>query len=125
MNILALSGFENFIRLITLLVVFGLVLGITYFVTRWVGGYQREKLAKGNVQIIEAKQINNNKFIYVAKIGNDYFALSSGKENFTVIGKLDPDGITLPEPTQPIEIKEPFAKFLEKVKKNKHKDDEL
>lgn len=125
MDIYALSGNLGFLRLLTLLVVFALVLGITWFVTRWIGGYQRDKYAKGNIQIIEAKQIGNNKFIYVAKIGNDYFALSSGKENFTVIGKIDAEGITLPEQTQGTDIKEPFANFLEKVRKNKHKDDEI
>ena len=121
MSIFAADAVMSLLRLISLIRVFIIVLAVTYYVTRWVGGYQKEKYSKGNIQIVEARQLGQNKFIYVAKIGNDYFALSSGKENFSVIGKLDPEGLSLPEDDakengQNSSIKEPFKDILKRVK---------
>ena len=115
MSIFASTGLDGVLRFITLLVIFAIVLGVTYFVTRWVGKFQKEKNSKGNIQIIEAKQIGSNKFIYIAKIGNDYFALSSGKDNFSVIGQLDKEGIILPCDSDE-SVRQPFLAVLEKVK---------
>ncbi|MBQ1192886.1 MAG: flagellar biosynthetic protein FliO [Lachnospiraceae bacterium] len=115
MSIFASTGLDGVLRFITLLVIFAIVLGVTYFVTRWVGNFQKEKYSKGNIQIIEAKQIGSNKFIYIAKIGNDYFALSSGKDNFSVIGQLDKEGIILPCDSDE-SVSQPFLAVLEKVK---------
>lgn len=115
MSILASSGVDSLLRFITLLIVFALVLAVTYFVTRWIGGYQKEKFSKGNIKIIEAKQIGSNKFIYIAQIGNDYYALSSGKDNFSVIGKIDGEGIKIPEDNDNV-VEQPFSAVLDKVK---------
>lgn len=115
MGIFASTGLDSLLRFITLLVIFALVLAVTYFVTRWIGGYQKEKFAKGNIKIIEAKQVGNNKFIYIAKIGNDYYALSSGKDNFSVIGRIDGDGIELPDVSDDA-MNQPFSNVLEKVR---------
>ena len=115
MSIFASTGLDGVLRFITLLVIFAIVLGVTYFVTRWVGNFQKENYSKGNIQIIEAKQIGSNKFIYIAKIGNDYFALSSGKDNFSVIGQLDKEGIILPCDSDE-SVSQPFLAVLEKVK---------
>ena len=115
MSIFASTGLDGVLRFITLLVIFAIVLGVTYFVTRWVGNFQKEKYSIGNIQIIEAKQIGSNKFIYIAKIGNDYFALSSGKDNFSVIGQLDKEGIILPCDSDE-SVSQPFLAVLEKVK---------
>ncbi|MDE6208849.1 MAG: flagellar biosynthetic protein FliO [Lachnospiraceae bacterium] len=115
MSILASTGLDGVLRFIALLVVFAIVLGVTYFVTRWIGSFQKEKYSKGNIKIIEAKQIGNNKFIYIAKIGNDYFALSSGKENLSLIGKIDEEGITFPDDSNDV-VYQPFSSVFEKVR---------
>lgn len=115
MSILASGGTDSLLRFITLLITFALVLAVTYFVTRWIGGYQKEKFSKGNIKIIEAKQIGSNKFIYIAQIGNDYYALSSGKDNFSVIGKIDGECIKIPEDNDNV-AEQPFSAVLNKVK---------
>ena len=38
------STLESLAQLVTLIVIFALVLAITYFATRWVGGIQKEKM---------------------------------------------------------------------------------
>lgn len=126
MNIIAATSFDSVLRFITLLFVFAIVLGITYYVTRWIGNFQKVKYSQGNIKIIEAKQIGTNKFIYIAQIGNDYFALSSGKDNFNVIGKIDPEGLELPDDDtnkcvdsvtrNSNGMQNPFSDFLKKAK---------
>ena len=118
MNILAASGLESVLKLITLLIIFAIVLLVTYYVTVWIGNYQRKSYANGNIQIIEAKQVGNNKYIYVARIGNEYFALSSGKDNLSVISKLDEEGLVLPDENETKKLPT-FSDVIEKVKKIK------
>ena len=118
MNILVASGLESVLKLITLLIIFAIVLLVTYYVTVWIGNYQRKSYANGNIQIIEAKQVANNKYIYVARIGNEYFALSSGKDNLSVISKLDEEGLVLPDENETKKLPT-FSDVIEKVKKIK------
>lgn len=120
MNVFATTGLGSVLRLLSLLFVFAVVLCITWIGTRWIGKFQKQRYTKGNIQIIEARQIGTNKFIYVAKIGNDYFALSSGKENFSVIGKLDPEGLELPDDNVNNE-KDCFSNILDKVMSKKNR----
>ena len=70
MSIFAADAVMSLLRLISLIIVFIIVLAVTYYVTRWVGGYQKEKYSKGNIQIVEARQLGQNKFIYVAKVSH-------------------------------------------------------
>ena len=47
------SRLEAFAQLFTLLIVFIFVLAATYFATRFVGNYQKNKLSGSNIQILE------------------------------------------------------------------------
>ena len=59
--------------------------------------------------------MGNNKYIYVARIGNEYFALSSGKDNLSVISKIDKEGLILPDENE-INKLPTFSDVFEKVK---------
>ena len=115
MNIFAASGLDSVLKLITLLIIFAIVLFITYFVTVYIGNFQKKKYSNGNIQIIEVQQVGNNKYIYVARIGNEYFALSSGKDNLSVISKIDKEGLILPDENE-INKLPTFSDVFEKVK---------
>ena len=115
MSIFAASGLESVLKLITLLIIFAIVLFITYYVTVWIGNFQKKKYSHGNIQIIEVQQVGNNKYIYVARIGNEYFALSSGKDNLSVISKLEAEGLILPDENE-IKTLPTFSDIFEKVK---------
>lgn len=115
MSIFAASGLESVLKLITLLIVFAIVLFITYFVTVYIGNFQKKRLSNGNIQIIEAQQVGNNKYIYVARIGNEYFALSSGKDNLSVISKIDKEGLVIPDENEVNKLPT-FSDVFEKVK---------
>ena len=46
----------------------------TYFATRFVGNYQKNKLSGSNIQILETMRISNTKYIQVIKVGGKCFA---------------------------------------------------
>lgn len=58
------SRIEAFAQLLTLLIIFIFVLAVTYYVTRFVGNYQKNKLSGSNINILETMRIANNKYIH-------------------------------------------------------------
>ena len=51
------SRIEAFAQLLTLLIIFIFVLAVTYYVTRFVGNYQKNKLSVSNINILETMRI--------------------------------------------------------------------
>lgn len=94
------SFMDSVIELITVLVIFVFVLAITYYVTRWIAGYQRTKTAQGNVSLIEMQRVANNQYIQLVRAGKDrYLVIGVGKESMTLLATLTEEELrTLPEP---------------------------
>jgi flagellar protein FliO/FliZ len=84
------SGYSGTWALIKLILVFVFILILAYYGTRFVGNYQNNVLnSKSNIRIIESCRIGGNKLLAIAKIGEDYYAIGVGKDEFTLIDKLD------------------------------------
>lgn len=96
---LLLSGnrVESFAQVITVLIIFVFVLGLTYFVTRWIASYQKGKMSSNNIETIEAHRIAQNRHIQIVRIGEKYFALGIGKDEVHVISELSKDELILRE----------------------------
>ena len=95
MNILMLSSsFESFLQLISVLLVFVFVLGITYVVTRWMAGYQKGKMKSKNLQIIETIPAGTNKMICLVKAGTEYMVVSVGKDEIHPLMTLKEEQLT-------------------------------
>lgn len=88
---------DNFIKLIVSLLIFAIVLFLTYFTTKYVARIQNVRMASSNITIIESQRLSANKGLYIVKIGEEYYALATGKDTVNVIGKLDSSGLKLPE----------------------------
>ena len=79
-------------------------------------------MVNGNIAIIEAQKLSATKDLYIVRIGQEYYALATGKDTVNVIGKLDSSGLVLPEesPTDDENGQsggiESFEKILEKFK---------
>ena len=54
-------------QLIGVLIIFVFVLIITYFTTKWVGGFQKIQMSKGNLMVLETIRIANGKFLQLVK----------------------------------------------------------
>lgn len=115
------SGLEAFTQLLTLIIVFALVLALTYFVTRFAGNYQKSKLSGGNINVLETMRISNSKYIQIIQIGNRFFAIAVCKDTVTVISEIEQGDLVLSDNTTQVKS-ESFKSILEKFKKDKPED---
>lgn len=84
------SSVAQFLTLLVLLVV---VLGITYFTTTWIAGYQKGQMAASNMEIIETMRLSNNKYVQIVRIGDKYLAIAVCKDTVTVLTELSEEQI--------------------------------
>ena len=61
--ILLTSSFQNVMQLIGVILIFLIVLVLTYFTSKWIGEYQQINMKNKNLQILESIKIGTNKFI--------------------------------------------------------------
>lgn len=112
--ILLSSSFNSFIQLLGAIIIFVLVLVITYFTTRWLGSLQRKQMTTGNLQVVETARVANNKYVQIVKAGNIYLVIAIGKDEITKLAELDEDQL---EEIVVSETKtDSFQKLLDKLK---------
>ena len=122
MNGILAVGFESFFRLIVTLFMFIFVLVACYFTTVWIGNFQKGKIGRGNIEVIEIHRVTNNKYIEIVRIGKKYYVLSVSKDRIDKIDILNEDDIKLPDNTS-ANVNENFAQIFERLKKLKHQQD--
>lgn len=115
------SRIEAFAQLLTLLIIFIFVLAVTYYVTRFVGNYQKNKLSGSNINILETMRIVNNKYIQIVKIGSRVFAIAVAKDTVSYLCELDEDELIYKESSSGKMLinNDNFKEILEKFKKDK------
>lgn len=115
------SRIEAFAQLLTLLIIFIFVLAVTYYVTRFVGNYQKNKLSGSNINILETMRIANNKYIQIVKIGSRVFAIAVAKDTVSYLCELDEDELIYKESSSGKMLinNDNFKEILEKFKKVK------
>ena len=115
------SRIEAFAQLLTLLIIFIFVLSVTYYVTRFVGNYQKNKLSGSNINILETMRIANNKYIQIVKIGSRVFAIAVAKDTVSYLCELDEDELIYKESSSGKMLinNDNFKEILEKFKKDK------
>ena len=115
------SYLNSVIDLITVLVIFLFVLALTYYVTRWIAGYQKTKTAQGNLSVVEVLRVSNNQYIQILRAGSDkYLVIGVGKEQMTLLATLTEEELRA-MPPQPMEhtskTEKSFSDILEEFKK--------
>ncbi len=95
--ILLSSSLNSFIQLLGVLIIFVFVLVITYFVTKWIGGFQKSQMTGRSFQVIDTIRIVGNKYVQVLKMGDVYLVIAVGKDTVTMLAKLTEEEIGLPE----------------------------
>ena len=95
MILLSLSAsMESFLQLISALLIFALVLLLTYFTTHWVGNYQKIRMKSKNLQVIESLSAGNNKSICLIKAGTEYLVVAVGKDEMHLLTTLKEEQLT-------------------------------
>ncbi|WP_051554953.1 flagellar biosynthetic protein FliO [Lachnospira multipara] len=114
------SRLEAFAQLLTLLVIFIIVITITYFSTRFVGNFQKEKLGRSNIQILETLRISNTKYIQIVKIGKKVFAIAVCKDSISYLCELCEEDLQLNTDSHNKNANaESFKVIIDKFKKDK------
>ncbi|MCR5785388.1 MAG: flagellar biosynthetic protein FliO [Eubacterium sp.] len=123
-----LGSGSNFLQFIIVLLIFIFVLALTYFVTKWLAGYQQGNVTNKNIRTIETYRITQNKFIQIVQIGKKYVAISVCKDTVAFITELDEEDILfLPSAEEgalyggAVDFAEVFAKVKDKAKELKEK----
>lgn len=113
-------GWESILRLISAIVVFVLVLAVTYFVTRWIGKYQQGISGSRNITVLETFKVTQNKYLQVVKVGEVYMVIAICKDSITMLTRLD-EG-ELGDISSSLEGKtDNFAEVLERFRNRKLK----
>lgn len=115
------DGIDRSAQLITVSLIFVFVLALTYFATKFVGNYQKTKLAGNNIQVLETFRISNSKYLQIIKIGEKHFAISVCKDTITYLGDLNAEDLVFRDPSKEFKLQN-FKDILDKFKKDKPED---
>ncbi len=113
------GGVESFAQFMTVLLLFLVVLAITYLTTRYAAGLQKLKQEGSNISVVETCRIAPNKYIQIIRLGSRYIAVAVCKDTITKIAELAEDEMIFPD--APESGMPDFAAVLEKVRLKKHK----
>ncbi|MBR4515415.1 MAG: flagellar biosynthetic protein FliO [Lachnospiraceae bacterium] len=94
--VLSFSGAQAVWSILKLLLMLVLVVALAYGTAKLVGRYQGGPVSsRNNISIVESYRLMGDKYIAIAKIGDNLYALGIGKEGISLIDKLDPDTVHL------------------------------
>lgn len=122
LNTVAASFSVNaFAQTLTLVLIFVFVLAITYFTTRFVGNYQKQRMAGSNIKILETLRISNSKYIQIVQIGEKYFAIAVCKDTITYLCELNGDDLIYRSVSDESHL-ESFKDIFDRFKKDRPED---
>ena len=93
--ILTAGGYDSFLDLITVLLIFVFVIAITLFTTKYVANYQKVQNAGKNIEVLETYRISQSKYIQIVKIGAKYVAIAVSKDTVTLLSALEETDISI------------------------------
>lgn len=102
-------------QFMTVLVLFLLVLAITYFVTKWMAGYQRGRISNTNMEVLETVSLANNKYIQIIRVGQKYLAVAVCKDTVTMLTEIPEQDLIFSDGSVPRTMG--FKEILDKVQK--------
>ena len=112
--VLISGGVESAAQFLTVLVLFIVVLALTYFTTKFVGNYQKMQGFGKNIEAIETYRITGNKFLQMVRVGRRYYLLSIGKDEVNSIAELSEEELDLNTDTPAVNDR--FKKMFEIAK---------
>jgi flagellar protein FliO/FliZ len=108
-----MTGTESILQLLGVFILFILILAVTYYTTRFVGGIKMGQLKKGNFKVMETYKITQNKYLQLVQIGTRYFVIAIGKNEIQLITELQESEITQQDQSVKTDIN--FLDILTKI----------
>ena len=113
------GGIEAFVQFMTVLILFCIVIAITYITTRYIANFQKLRQEGSNIAVIETCRVAPNKYIQIIKLGEKYIAVAVCKETMTKLAELSEEELVF-SAGQGDGVSS-FARVLEKAKLRKQK----
>lgn len=108
------AAVNSIAQFVTVLLIFLFVLVITYFTTRYIASIEKKRMVTGNMELLDALRISNNKYLQIVKVGSKYLCLAVCKDTVTMLVELEQEDIKeIESEIKPVD----FQAILEKVKK--------
>ncbi len=108
------NGLNSVAQFFTVFIIFLFVLAITYFSTRVIAGVEKKRMISGNMELLDALRIANNKYLQIVKIGERYLCIAVCKDTVTMLLELKKEDIKEIRPeSMPVD----FQVLFDKVKK--------
>lgn len=114
-ELITVMSVNSTVQFITVFIIFIVVLALTYFTTRFVGGFQKNRMTSGNITIVEAMRLSNNKLIEIVKVGDKYYAIAVCKDTVTLLGEVEGDSLDFSAESKDV-ISESFSSILDKLR---------
>ena len=117
MILLTESGqLDSFVQFVTVLLLFLMVLLITYGVTRWISGIQKTQMIGRNMEMIDTMRISSSKYLQIVRAGDKYFVIAVCKDTVTMLTEISKDSLSLEQTGQGSGYPFGFYEILEKIK---------
>ena len=121
------STFAGIFKLIFLVIIFIVILVLSYLVTKWYANSSLVKNKTNNTEIKESFQLAPGKTISIVRIGEKYVALAQFKDNVVKLAELTEEELIL---NREVEIsdssfKDVFSNIVKSRKKDTKSDKKL
>lgn len=121
------STFAGIFKLIFLVIIFIVILVLSYLVTKWYANSGLVKNKTNNIEIKESFQLAPGKTISIVRIGEKYVALAQFKDNVVKLAELTEEEFIL---NREVEIsdssfKDVFSNIVKSRKKDTKSDKKL
>ena len=117
MVLLTMETLGGIAQFITVLVLFVIVLWVTWAVTKCTASYQKGKGAGGNIEMLESFRIASDKYVQIIRVADKYLAVAVAKDTVTFLAQLDESALVWRESA--VGVKMNFQEILEKVREKK------
>lgn len=92
-----------------LIIVFGVILFLAYFSTKWIASVRMGARKNNFLKLISSMPIGGGSSLQLVKAGERYFLIGVSKENVTYIAEIDSNDIPKEEAEK---VKFPFEKYF-------------
>lgn len=113
--VLLAIGVSGYVQLVTVLLIFAAVLGVTAWTTRWMANYQKQQNVNENIEVIETTRIANNKYIQIVRAGGTYLAIAVCKDTVTLLGEIPEEQLKRRDPARHLSFRELLGRAAAKT----------
>ncbi len=98
--LLTSNNMDGYAQLITVLLIFVVVLGITAVTTKYIANYQKHSGMNANIEILETIKVSPTKYIQLVRIGDTYVAMAVCKDTVTKLCEIPKEQLKIKAPNE-------------------------